>query len=57
MAVDIEALRGVLKEMQELRDRWCAEEIDDAEEMWVDIPEFLSRAVPAMEAAIGDALW
>ena len=53
--LDIRVLRDILDEMKKLRDHWCAEEVDDAEEMWTEIPPFLAMAVPAMEKALGDA--
>lgn len=52
--MDLEALKEVYTRMEELRKRWCAEEdIDDAEEMWQDIPPFLDWAAPAMGRALG----
>ena len=42
-------LREILKKMKKLQARWCTEMCDDAEEMWIEVPEFLDWAVPIME--------
>jgi hypothetical protein len=42
-------LLKVLKRLQRARETWCAEEVHDPEEMWIDIPEMLNEIVPEME--------
>lgn len=42
----------VLERLKAAQKRWCAEEMDDAEEMWSDIPELLDEVVPKMEQAL-----
>ena len=42
-------LDNVLKSMKESQKRWCADEVDDAEEMWSEYPGFLDWAVPIIE--------
>jgi hypothetical protein len=51
--MDREALINLLEELKALRRRWCAESVDDEEDMWTEIPAFLDRAVPEMEKALG----
>jgi hypothetical protein len=46
------ALIEVLERLKNAQKRWCAEEMDDAEEMWSDIPEMLDEIVPMMEKAL-----
>lgn len=46
------ALIEVLDCLKEAQERWCAKEVDDAEEMWSDIPEMLDAVVPKMEKAL-----
>lgn len=50
--VDIGPLFEILDRLKEAQKRWCAETVDDAEEMWMDIPEMLDEIVPKMESAL-----
>jgi predicted RNase H-like HicB family nuclease len=50
--VNRKALMEVLERLKEAWKRWCKEEVDDAEEMWSDIPEMLDEIVPKMEKAL-----
>lgn len=51
--MDREALKEVLQDMKDLQARWCKDgDIDDAEDMWIELPEFLDKNVPKMEKAI-----
>lgn len=45
----MDSVKDVIKSMQESRERWCADEVDDPEEMWVEYPSFLEWAVPILE--------
>ena len=45
-------LLKVLKRLQRARETWCAEDISDPEEMWIDIPEMLNEIVPEMERVL-----
>jgi len=45
-------LKEILEELKKARKRWCRETVDDAEDMWSEIPELLAYAVPAMEEAL-----
>jgi hypothetical protein len=49
---DEDRLLRVLERLQRARARWCAEAVDDPEEMWMDIPEMLDVVVPEMESVL-----
>jgi hypothetical protein len=54
--INVEALKRIYEELKELKESWAPDDnrdIDDAEEMWTEIPEFLRRAVPEMGLALG----
>ena len=43
-------INDVLAEMLKAKAKWLdAEEVDDAEDMWTEYPEFLKWAVPVLE--------
>lgn len=48
----MEKLKGLLEELKVAQKRWCAEEVDDAEEMWIEYPDFINRAIPIIEEVI-----
>jgi len=50
--INVDSLKSILEELKSLRSRWCSECVDDAEEMWEQIPGFLSDSVPLMEEAL-----
>jgi hypothetical protein len=47
-----QTLAKILSTLKTARDRWCAEEVDDAEEMWIEIPEMLDEIVPELESTL-----
>jgi hypothetical protein len=51
MSERLQKVYAILKEQQE---RWCAEEIDDPEEMWVEIPQVLDEVIPLLEAELAE---
>ena len=46
-------LKEVLETLKESRNRWCAECVDDSEDMLTEIPGLLTYAVQVMEEALG----
>lgn len=46
-------LKKVLEALTKSRDRWCAECVDDSEDMLTEIPDLLCYAVRSMEEALG----
>lgn len=42
-------LEKVLVFMKESQKHWCADTVDDAEEMWTEYPYFLDWAIPIIE--------
>ena len=57
LEADRAELRQILAEMKALQKRWCAEEVSDGEEMWIQIPEWLNKAVPKLERILGEKNW
>jgi hypothetical protein len=54
--INMDALRRVYEGLRDLKDRWAPDDdrsVDDAEDMWVEVPEFLRWAVPEMGIALG----
>jgi len=54
--INTEAIKRIYEELKELKSHWAPDDgrdIDDAEEMWTEVPEFLRRAVPEMGLALG----
>jgi hypothetical protein len=49
---DRDVLIEILETLKAAQRRWCAEEVDDAEEMWSDVPEMLDEIVPKMERVL-----
>lgn len=49
---DIEKIRSVLKALEKSQTRWCAETVDDAEDMWQEIPGLLDWAVNELRVAL-----
>ena len=43
----------IYEELVKLRKRWCAEVVDDAEDMWEDIPPFLDYATVTLGGVLG----
>ncbi len=39
-------LKDLLKELKESQKHWCAESVDDAEEMWEEYPQFIEATIP-----------
>lgn len=52
LAFDVEKIRGVLKALEKSQTRWCTETVDDAEEMWLEIPGLLDWAVDELRTAL-----
>ncbi len=46
------ALERILEKLQKARERWCAETVDDPEEMWLEVPELLDDIVPKLEEVV-----
>ena len=42
-------LTELLRELKEAQKRWCADEVDDAEEMWIEYPDFIQSTIPKIE--------
>jgi hypothetical protein len=53
LVINESKLKEVLTALTKSRDRWCAECVDDSEDMFTEIPELLSYAVQTMEEALG----
>ena len=45
-------LKQILNKMKKADERWNADVVDDAEEMWIEYPEFLTWAIPILEKYI-----
>ena len=52
MAINLDVLEDIYKELEEMKKRWCSSTIDDPEDMWQQIPEFLSHASVRMGRAL-----
>ena len=48
-----EKIKEVLVPLEQSRNRWCAEEVDDTEEMCNEIPSLLEYSVRALREALG----
>ncbi len=42
-------LKDVIQRMKELQNKYCRDSVDDGEEMFIDMPEFLNWAIPILE--------
>jgi hypothetical protein len=42
----------VLAKLKKLQEAWCADEVDDPEDLMNDIPEFIDYAVDALTEAL-----
>ena len=45
-------LKELLEEYRKARRRWCAEEVDDGEEMWSEMPPLIERTVDVLEEVL-----
>ena len=52
MAIDMVVLQDIYKDLEQMKKRWCSDTIDDPEDMWQQIPEFLSHASVRMGRAL-----
>lgn len=42
-------LEALLADLEQAHKRWCSECVDDAEEMWIEYPEFIDSLIPKIE--------
>jgi hypothetical protein len=42
-------LEKLLRQFKKLENRWCADEVDDPEEMWDELPEWIEDKVLEIE--------
>jgi hypothetical protein len=55
MPIDLKSLNEIYEGLKKLKEKWAPDDgrdIDDAEEMWMEIPNFLNWAVPTMGIAL-----
>jgi hypothetical protein len=48
----MDELLKILEAMKSARQRWCADVVDDPEDMFLEYPEFLNWAIPSLEKYI-----